>query len=146
MGASDLKRQAIDLLDAFTHGHGDPRRYMRDLVALVESVAAAETLVATIAPSAAAAAVIDPIDERLVTRRGGYAIDGAANRMTGYFAVPETPDRKLSVVTIIHENREPDAHIEDVERRVALAGSSWWYPIPCPRRAARRLTRTPRAT
>lgn len=118
---SDLKRQAIDLFDAFTHGHGDRRRFMRDLAAVAGSMAAAEALVATIAPSPAAATVINPDDKRLVTRRGGYAIDGG-RQMTGYFAAPRDPKRKLGAVMVIHENRGLNAHIEDVARRVALAG------------------------
>ncbi|TKW75529.1 MAG: dienelactone hydrolase family protein, partial [Staphylococcus hominis] len=118
---SDLRRQAIDLFDAFTHGHGDRRRFMRDLAAVAGSVAAAEALAAAIAPSPAAAAVVDPADARLVTRRGSYAIDGG-RQMTGYFAVPREPGRKLAAVMVIHENRGLNAHIEDVTRRVALEG------------------------
>lgn len=118
---ADIRRQAIDLFDAFTHGHGDRRRFMRDMAALAGSAAAAEALIAAIAPAPAAAAMVDPADPRIVTRKGGYAIDGG-RRMTGYFAVPREPKRKLGAVMVIHENRGLNAHIEDVARRVALAG------------------------
>ena len=118
---ADLKRQAIDLFDAFTHGHGDRRRFMRDMVALAGSAAAAEALVLAIAPSAATAAQVDPADPRLATRKGGYRLpDGRS--MTGYFAAPRAPGRKLGAVMVIHENRGLQPHIEDVARRVALAG------------------------
>lgn len=118
---TDLRRQAIALFDAFTHEHGDRRRFMRDLAAIAGSVAAAEMLAAAIAPSPAAAAAVDPADARLVTRKGEYAVDGG-RRMTGYFAVPRAPARKLGAVMVIHENRGLNAHVEDVARRLALAG------------------------
>lgn len=118
---SDLKRQAIDLFDAFTHGHGDRRRFMRDLAAIAGSMAAAETLAAAIAPAASAMPLIDPADNALVTRRGSYAIDGG-RRMTGYFAAAKAPGKKLGAVMVIHENRGLNGHIEDVARRLALAG------------------------
>ncbi|TKD50683.1 dienelactone hydrolase family protein [Sphingomonas baiyangensis] len=119
---SDLRRRAIDLYDAFTHEHRDRRRLLREMGLLAGSVAAAETLIATIAPAAAAAAQqIDPADPRIVTRKGGYAI-GGGTMMTGYFAAPRNPGRKVGAVIVVHENRGLNAHIEGVARRVALAG------------------------
>ena len=118
---TDLRRQAIHLHDDFTHVHGDRRRFMREMIGLAGSAAAAELLIAGIAASPAAAAIIDPADTRLVTRKGGYTL-GDGRRMTGYFAVPRARQGKLGAVMVIHENRGLTPHIEDVARRLALAG------------------------
>ena len=67
------------------------------------------------------AALTDPNDAKLVTRKGRYAIGGGVG-MTGYFAAPRGAARKVGAVMVIHENRGLTPHIEDVARRVALAG------------------------
>ena len=118
---TDLRDRAIELYDAFTHEHRDRRTLLRQMTALAGSVAAAEALIGGIAASPAAAALSDPADARLLTRKGGYGIGGGA-QLTGYFAAPRRPGRKLGAVIVIHENRGLTPHIEDVARRLALAG------------------------
>ncbi len=116
-----LRDRAIGLYDAFTHEHRDRRTLLRQMTALVGSVAAAEALIGGIAASPAAAALTDPGDARLVTRKGSYGIGGGA-QLAGYFAAPRNPGRAIGAVMVIHENRGLQPHIEDVARRVALAG------------------------
>jgi carboxymethylenebutenolidase len=116
-----LRDRAVGLYDAFTHVHRDRRRLLREMTLLAGTAAAAEALIAGIAASPAAAAVIDPADARLVTRKGSYSIGGGA-AMTGYFAAPRHPGRKVGAVMVIHENRGLTPHIEDVARRLALTG------------------------
>lgn len=116
-----LRAQAIALYDDFTHGHGDRRSFMARMVVLAGSVAAAEALVAAIAPSEAAAQQVDPADKRLRTQHGFQKLPGSG-RIRGYLAAPAGLRRKVGAVMVIHENRGLNAHIEDVARRVALAG------------------------
>ena len=116
-----LRDRAVALYDAFTHEHHDRRMLLRQMTLLAGSVAAAEALIIGIGASPAAAAVIDPADSRLVTRKGSYAVGDQAP-MTGYFAAPRKPGRKLGAVIVVHENRGLTPHIEDVARRMALAG------------------------
>lgn len=116
-----LRDRAVALYDAFTHEHRDRRTLLRQMTLLAGSAAAAEALIVGIGASPAAAALSDPADARLVTRKGSYAIDGSGT-MTGYFAAPRKPGRKLGAVIVVHENRGLTPHIEDVARRMALAG------------------------
>ncbi|KQM84845.1 carboxymethylenebutenolidase [Sphingomonas sp. Leaf22] len=117
---SDLRARAIALYDAFTHEHRDRRAFMAEMVALAGSVAAAETLIAGIAASPAAAQQIAATDSRLDTaKRSGTE---AGQPTTAYFAAPKSMKQPLPIVLVIHENRGLNAHIEDVARRVALAG------------------------
>ncbi|RHW18898.1 dienelactone hydrolase family protein [Sphingomonas gilva] len=121
MTDDSIRARAIALYDRFTHEHHDRRAFMREMTLLAGSAAAAAALVEAIAASPAAAAAVDPADPRLVTRKGGYAV-GGGRMMTGYFAAPRKPGRKVGAVMVIHENRGLNAHTEDVARRVALAG------------------------
>ncbi len=116
---SDLRARAIALYDAFTHEHRDRRAFMAEMVALAGSVAAAEALVAGIAASPAVAQQIAPEDTRLDTAKTSGT--EAGKPATAYFAAPKG-GRALPLVLVIHENRGLTPHIEDIARRVALAG------------------------
>ena len=112
----DMRSRAIALYDRFTHEGMERRDFMARMVVIAGSVAAANALIAAIAASPAAAAMIPADDKRLTTRTqkvaGGYS---------AYVAEPRTRSLKASVV-VIHENRGLNEHIRDVARRVALAG------------------------
>ena len=112
----DIRRRAIALYDRFTHEGMERRAFMAEMAKLAGGIAAAELLVAGIAASPAAAAIVAPDDKRLTTRTqelvGGY---------TAYVAEPRSRSLKATVL-VIHENRGLNDHIRDVARRVALAG------------------------
>ena len=112
----DIRQRAIELYDRFTHEGMERRTFMRQMIALAGSLAAAEALIAGIAASPAAASITAENDARLTTRMqtlvGGYR---------AYVAEPRTRSLK-STVLVIHENRGLNAHIKDIARRLALAG------------------------
>ena len=115
------RQTAIDLYDRFTHGCMGRRAFMTDMTKLAGGVAAANALIASIAASPAAAAIVPADDPRLITKRG--ALGQQQGALNGYIAVPRAAaDKKIGSVIVIHENRGLNAHIEDVTRRVALAG------------------------
>jgi carboxymethylenebutenolidase len=115
-----LRDRAVRIYDAFTHEHHDRRTLLRQMTALAGSVAAAEALILGISASPAAAAVTDPHDTRLrIDRREGME---AGARSAAYLASPRGVKKRIGTVLVIHENRGLTPHIEDVTRRVALAG------------------------
>lgn len=114
-----LRDRAVQLYDAFTHEHRDRRTLLRQMTALAGSAVAAEALIAGIAASPAAAAIIDPADKRLETEMRTGTQAGKPAR--AYVAMPRGK-KKLGVVLVIHENRGLTSHIQDVARRVALDG------------------------
>lgn len=117
---TDLRDRAVEIYDAFTHEHHDRRTLLRQMTLLAGSATAAEALILSIAASPAAAAQIDPKDPRLVTDRSVGTEGGAPS--IAYFAAPRQPKAKLGYVLVIHENRGLTPHIQDVARRLALAG------------------------
>ena len=112
----DIRQQAIDLYDQFTHEGMERRAFMAEMAKLAGSVAAAELLVASIAASPAAAAIVPENDSRIVTRSQTL---GAGYK--AYVAEARTRSLKPTVV-VIHENRGLNEHIRDVARRLAIAG------------------------
>lgn len=111
----ETRRKAIALYDRFTHEGMERRTFMTRMVALAGSAAAAEVLIASIAASPAAAAIVPADDPRLVTRTE------TLNGYRTYVAESRTRDAR-STVLVIHENRGLNDHIRDVARRLALAG------------------------
>src|SRR3954451_11800746 len=113
---ADTRQRAIFLYDRFTHEGTDRRAFMAEMVKLAGSVASAELLIAGIAASPAAAAIVPENDARLTTRTqtlaGGYK---------AYVAEPRTRSLKTTVM-VIHENRGLNDHIRDIARRLAVAG------------------------
>ncbi|MBA2771487.1 MAG: dienelactone hydrolase family protein [Sphingomonas sp.] len=112
----DVRRQAIELYDRFTHEGMERRLFMRRMITLAGSVAAAEALIGVIAAAPAAAAIVPGDDPRLTA-----ADTTLANGYRAYVAEPRTRSLKPTVM-VIHENRGLNDHIRDVARRVALAG------------------------
>lgn len=118
---TDIRARAIAIYDAFTHEHLDRRRMLRDMIALAGSAAAAEALIAGIAASPAAAQRVAPDDRAIVASRIELPV-ARFPALHGYRVVPATPGGKRGAVIVIHENRGLNGHIEDVARRLALAG------------------------
>ena len=118
---NDVRAAAIALYDRFTHEGLDRRAFMAELTRLAGSAAAASVLLASIAAAPAAAALIAADDRRLTARRMSWPV-GGGRTMNGYQAEPRRPSAPLGSMLVIHENRGLNAHIEDVARRLAVAG------------------------
>ena len=115
------REAAIALYDRFTHEGMDRRAFMAELARIAGSAAAANALLLGIAASPVAAAITEETDPRLVIRRGSLNLEG--RNLNGYVAAPKSAaGEKVATVMVIHENRGLNRHIEDVARRVALAG------------------------
>ena len=117
----DHRHRAIALHDRFTHGHGDRRAFMRDLAALAGGATAAAALAASIGASPASAALVAADDPRLTAETVTFPGAGG-HRMSGLLVRPKGSKARLPGVIVIHENRGLVPHIQDVARRVALAG------------------------
>jgi carboxymethylenebutenolidase len=118
--AMDIRQQAIELYDRFTHEGRCRRAFMRDMALLAGSVAAAEALLAGIAASPAAAAIVAADDKRLRTRTQRWNI-GPGRAMSAYVTEP-VKGRIGATIVVLHENRGLTEHIRDVARRLGLSG------------------------
>lgn len=115
-----IRKRAIELYDAYTHEGRDRRAFLRQMTLLAGGTAAAETLIAGIAASPAAAAIVPADDKRLKARTERW--ESAPGRpMSAYVAEPAS-GRAKAIVVVIHENRGLNDHIRDVARRISLEG------------------------
>jgi carboxymethylenebutenolidase len=115
-----MDQKIINLFDEYTHKPLTREEFIRRLIKLTGSTAAALAVLPLLEVNYAQAETITPQDDRLVTERVTYEGDGAT--MKAYLTKPKTLSGKTGVVVVIHENRGLNPHIEDVTRRVALEG------------------------
>jgi carboxymethylenebutenolidase len=121
-----MDRRIIELYDEYTHKPLERRVFMRRLAALTGSTAAAFALLPMLENNYAQAAIVDPGDARVSGGMINYP--GASGALRAYLATPKSGPAKRAGVIVIHENRGLNAYIEDVARRLAVAGFTAMAP------------------
>src|SRR6478735_4163820 len=118
-GEPPMDQNIINLYDRFTHGGMSRREFLDRLSDLVGSAAAASALVPLLQSNYAQAAIVAPDDARLAIETTAY--DAGGVKISGYLARLKD-GRKRPAVIVIHENRGLTPHIQDITRRIAVAG------------------------
>ena len=126
--AHDIPDQAWPLFDRYVHGELSRRGFLEQAAAFTGGPAGAAALLAALSPNFAAAQQVKPEDARLVTRRLALPSPDGNGQVNGYLARPATATGRLPAVLVVHENRGLNPHIEDIARRVALAGYVAYAP------------------
>ncbi len=114
-----MDQRIINLFDEYTHKPLTREEFLSKLTKLAGSTAAAVAMLPLLEVNYAHATTIAQQDDRIVTERITYA--GDEMTMKGYVAKPKG-EKKYGAVVVIHENRGLNPHIEDITRRLALAG------------------------
>ena len=112
-----MDQRIINLYDEYTHTPLTRETFLKKLIQLTGSTAAAMAVLPLIEVNQAHAAVT--AEDDLFTEYISYP--GVPADMKAYVARPKA-DKKYAAVVVIHENRGLNAHIEDVTRRAAKAG------------------------
>lgn len=124
----EIPAEAWPLFDRYVHGDLSRRGFLDQAARFAGGPAGAAALLAALSPSFAAAQQVRPDDARLATRRQAFASPDGNGEVKGYLAKPAAATGKLPAVLVIHENRGLNPHIEDIARRVALAGYVAYAP------------------
>lgn len=114
-----MDRRIVALYDEYTHAPLPRRVFLERLVALTGSVAAASALLPLLDNNYAQAAIVAADDPRIDTSMIAYP--GKSGAVKAYLARPKGSDKRPGIL-VIHENRGLQPYIEDVARRVAVAG------------------------
>jgi len=114
-----MDQRIIDLYDRFTHGELSRRAFLDRLAAIAGSSAGAIALLPLLQNDYARAAVVPANDQRLAIDKVAYEAPDA--RISGYLARLKSKGKRPAVI-VIHENRGLNPHIQDIARRLALAG------------------------
>ncbi|MBP7370464.1 MAG: dienelactone hydrolase family protein [Arenimonas sp.] len=115
-----VTQAVIDLYDEYTHRPLQRRDFIKRLATLVGGSAAAYAVIPLLENNYAQAAVVPENDKRLSASLIEFS--GPKGVLKAYLAKPVGTKQKLGSVLVIHENRGLNAHIQDIARRVALAG------------------------
>ena len=119
--ASDYPQELLDLFHEYQHGDIDRRTFLDRSVKFAVGGLTVAAIFEGLKPNYAWAQQVPPDDKRI---KVGYEVvqSPAGNgSIKGYLARP-AQGKKLPVVLVIHENRGLNPYIEDVARRLALAG------------------------
>lgn len=114
--------EVLRLFDGYVHGNLSRRDFLDRVAAFTASSVTAAALLNALSPNYALAQQVDPQDKSISVSYKKYASPRGAGVMQGYFARPAVAGHKLPAVVVIHENRGLNPYIEDVARRLAVAG------------------------
>lgn len=121
--SSAFSREVLDIFDAYVHGAIDRRGFLGKCAVHVGSLAAASAVLTALSPDFARGQVIAPTDKRITTTWIDILSPAGNGKIRAYVARPALAGKKpLPVILVAHENRGLNPHIEDIARRLAVAG------------------------
>ena len=119
---TEIDRRVLSLFDGYVHGQISRRDFLERAAAFTTSGVTAASLLASLSPDYALAQQVDPDDRSISASYKRYASPDGAGVMRGYFVRPAVTQHKRPAVVVVHENRGLNPYIEDVARRLAVAG------------------------
>lgn len=122
LAASDFDQELLDLFDGYVHGVYDRREFLDKAAKFAVGGVTAAGLLGMLAPQYAFAEQIKADDARITTEYIDYPSPNGHGTIRGYLARPAGATGKIPAVVVVHENRGLNPYIEDVARRVAVAG------------------------
>lgn len=117
-----LDSRVMRLFDGYVHGQITRREFLDRVAAVTASGVTAAVLLESLSPDYALAKQVDPDDKSISVSRKKYASPKGAGVMQGYYVRPAVIQHRLPAVVVIHENRGLNPYIEDVARRLGVAG------------------------
>lgn len=119
--AADFDQELLILFDAYVHGDIDRRGFLERARRFAVGGLTAAGLLAALSPDFARAQVA-PDAPGLRSERITIDSPQGHGSLPSYLCRPTQASGPLPAVLVVHENRGLNPHIEDVTRRLALAG------------------------
>jgi len=117
-----IDQRVYALYDEYCHGHIDRREFLVRARALVIGGVSALAMAQLLFPRYAEAQTISFTDTRIKARYVSYPSPGGnSGTMRGYLVQP-AGNGPFPAVIVFHENRGLNPYVEDVARRLAVAG------------------------
>jgi carboxymethylenebutenolidase len=131
-GRLRVDQRVFDLFDEYVHGLIDRRGFLERASKLAATGATAgmtaTALLDALNPRFAEAQQVPRNDKRLRAESVSYDSPGGTGQVRGYLVRPANEKGKLPAILVVHENRGLNPHIEDVARRLAVAGYMAFAP------------------
>jgi carboxymethylenebutenolidase len=119
---SDFPQGLLDLFQLYVHGEMDRAAFLRRAQRFATGGMTAAALLAALKPNYALAQQVPSDDRRIRVQKFDIASPQGNGSVNGYLASPTAGTGKFPCVVVIHENRGRTPYIEDVARRLAIAG------------------------
>jgi carboxymethylenebutenolidase len=118
----DIKQEVFDLYDDYAHNRVDRREFMQKLSLYAVGGMTVSSLMSFLMPDYEGAIQIKANDPRIRSEYINYPSPKGGGTIKALLSMPADAKGKLGGVVVVHENRGLNPHIEDIGRRVALAG------------------------
>ncbi len=120
--AKDFDQELLDLYDYYAHGKIDRRLFLDRAGKFAVGTVTAAALLEMLSPRYVFAAQVATDDPRVVSDVVRYPSPAGNGEVRALLARPAGVKEKRPAVLVVHENRGLNPYIEDVARRLALAG------------------------
>jgi carboxymethylenebutenolidase len=119
--AKDFDQELLDLYDQYCHGEIARRQFMTAAGKFAVAGVSATALVEMLLPNYALAEQVKPNDPRIKSVTITFESPKGNGATKGLLVKPTVGGKRGSVV-VVHENRGLNPYVEDVARRLAVAG------------------------
>lgn len=120
--ASDFDPQVLKLFDGYVHGAISRRQFLDGAGKYALGGLTAVAMLEALSPNYAWAEQVPKDDARLKTEYLTYSSPQGYGSVKAYLVRPAKTAGKLPGVVVVHENRGLNPYIEDVARRLGVAG------------------------
>src|SRR5262249_55351368 len=111
-----------DLYDDYAHSRVNRREFIEKLSVYAVGGLTVTSLMSFLMPDYQDSIQVKADDPRVKSEYIYYNSEKGGGKMKALLSKPDGATKKLVGVVVVHENRGLNPHIEDVARRVALAG------------------------
>lgn len=118
----DIKQEVFDLYDDYAHNRIDRRDFMQKLSVYAVGGLTVPSLLSFLLPDYKNTIQVKAGDPRLKSEYITYSSPKGGGTIKALLSRPESTQKKLGGIIVVHENRGLNPYIEDVARRAALAG------------------------
>lgn len=118
----NIKQEVFDLYDDYAHNRIDRRDFVQKLSVYAVGGLTVSSLMSFLMPDYQNTLQVKPNDPRIKSAYINYESPKGGGTIKALLSVPADAKGKLGGVVVVHENRGLNPYIEDVGRRLALAG------------------------
>jgi carboxymethylenebutenolidase len=126
--ASDFPQELLNLFDKYVHGGISRRDFLDGAQKYAVGGVTAAALLEMLKPNYALAVQVQPNDSRIKTEIATVPSPQGNGSIKGLLVRPASATGKIASVIVVHENRGLNPYIEDVARRLGVAGYMAFAP------------------
>src|SRR6478609_7625218 len=126
--ASDFPQELLNLFDGYVHGGISRRQFLDRAQKFAVGGLTAAALFEMLRPNYAWAIQVPKDDPRIKAETPTVPSPQGTGSIKGYLVRPSNASGKVAAVLVVHENRGLNPYIEDVARRLAIAGYMAFAP------------------